>query len=135
MSWYRASAGTTITGTFVCFTTLKAVLPIKNILDATRASLYVVNVYESKKEITAEKSVQQELLNSLLKEYNPSFQYENNEHFIDGINHFVEANNIDLIITIPRKHKLFEGLFTERHTKKLAFHSHVPLMYIHQEDL
>ena len=109
--------------------------PIKNILDATKASLHVVNVYESDKDITADKTFQQELLLSMLKEYNPEFHFENNEDFIEGINHFVESHSIDLIITIPRKHKMFEGLFRERHTKKLAFHSHVPLMYIHQEDL
>jgi nucleotide-binding universal stress UspA family protein len=111
------------------------VQPIKNILHATKAALHVVNVYESEKEITADKTYQQELLQSLLKAYDPQFHFENNDNFIDGINHFVETNNIDMIITIPRKHKFLEGLFKERHTKKLAFHSHVPLMYIHQEDL
>ncbi|GEO10681.1 universal stress protein [Segetibacter aerophilus] len=111
------------------------VQPIKNVLDATKALLHIVNVYESDKEITPEKTRQQELLHSLLKDYNPEFHFENNEHFIEGINHFVETHAIDIIITIPRKHKLFEGLFKERHTKKLAFHSHVPLMFIHQEDL
>ena len=111
------------------------VLPIKNILDATKASLHVVNIYNGDKEITADKTRQQELLLSLLKDYKPEFHFEKNEDFIEGINHFVDANSIDIIITIPRKHKLFEGLFRERHTKKLAFHSHVPLMYIHQEDL
>jgi nucleotide-binding universal stress UspA family protein len=111
------------------------VQPIKNILDVTKASLHVVNVYESDKKITADKTLQQKLLQSLLEEYNPKFHFENNEDFVEAINHFVEAHGIDLIITIPRKHKLFEGLFKERHTKKLAFHTHVPLMCIHQEDL
>lgn len=111
------------------------VQPIKTILDATNATLHVVNVYESEKEITADKTIQQELLQSLLKDYSPKFHFENNEHFTDGINHFVETNDIDLIIVIPRKHNFFEGLFKERHSKKLAFHSHVPLMYIHREDL
>jgi nucleotide-binding universal stress UspA family protein len=109
--------------------------PIKNILDATKAALHVVNVYESDKEMTEDKTFQQELLHSLLRDYDPKFDFVNNPDFIEGINHFVEANRIDLIITIPRKHKLFEGLFRERHSKRLAFHSHVPLMYIHQEDL
>jgi nucleotide-binding universal stress UspA family protein len=111
------------------------VQPIKNILDVTKASLHVVNVYESDKKIAADKTHQQKLLQSLLEEYNPKFHFENNEDFVEAINHFVEAHGIDLIITIPRKHKLFEGLFKERHTKKLAFHTHVPLMCIHQEDL
>ena len=108
---------------------------LRKILDATKARLQVVNVYENSNEMSEEKTLQQALLNQLLEEYNPEFHFENSEDFIAGINHFVEANNIDLIIAIPRKHKLFEGLFKERHTKKLAFHSHVPLMYIHQQEL
>lgn len=111
------------------------VQPLKSILNATQATLHVVHVAEGEKEISEDQASQQELLQSLLKDYDPKFHYENNEHFIDGINHFVETNNIDLIIAIPRKHKFFEGLFKERHSKKLAFHSHVPLMYIHQEEM
>lgn len=109
--------------------------PLKSILDATKAVLHVTNVYENDREIASGKTYQQELLRSLLKEYNPRFHFIHNEDFIAGINDFVEANNIDLIITIPKKHGFFEGLFKESHTKKLAFHSHVPLMYIHVEDL
>lgn len=109
--------------------------PIKSILDATKAVLHVANVYENDNEIASGKTYQQELLRSLLKEYNPRFHFIHNEDFIAAINDFVEANNIDLIITIPKKHGFFEGLFKESHTKKLAFHSHVPLMYVHDKDL
>ena len=109
--------------------------PLKSILTATNAALYVVNVYENDNEMTSARAYQQELLYSLLKEFEPHFHFENNEDFITGINDFVKANNIDLIVTIPKKHGFFEGLFKESHTKKLAFHSHVPLMYIHEHDL
>lgn len=111
------------------------VQPIKNILDATKADLYILNVYESDKEITSAKTYQQELLHSLLKEYEPQFHFEHNKDFLTCLNDFVEANNIDLIITIPKKHGFFESLFREGHTKRLAFHSHIPLMCIHHEDL
>jgi nucleotide-binding universal stress UspA family protein len=109
--------------------------PLKKLLNATKAALHIVNVQENHKQISEEVARQQQLLHDLLRDYNPRFYFENNEHFIDGINYFVDTHSIDIIIAIPRKHKLFEGLFKERHTKKLAFHSHVPLMYIHQEDL
>lgn len=111
------------------------VQPIKSILDATKAALHVVNIYRSDKDISSAKTYQQELLHSLLKEYEPQFHFEYNEDFITGINDFVEANKIDLIIAIPKKHSFFEGLFKQSHAKKLAFHSHVPLMCIHEEDL
>lgn len=108
---------------------------IKNLLDATGATLHVVNVYETHKELDNSKSYQQELLRSLLKDYEPRFSFIHNEDFLTAINDFVEKTNIDLIITIPKKHGFFEGLFKESHTKKLAFHSHVPIMCIHDEDL
>lgn len=109
--------------------------PIKNILDATKASLHIVNIYDNENDITSGKTYQQELLHSLFIDYNPQFRFEYNEDFVTGINNYAQANNIDLIITIPKKHAFFEGLFKERHIKKLAFHSHVPLMCIHVEDL
>ena len=109
--------------------------PIRNILNATRAKLHAVNVYEDEKELTAAKTAQKELLQSLLKEYDPAFEFIQSDDFIAGINDYVESKGIDMIIAIPRKHKFLEGLFKERHTKKLAFHSHVPLLYVHQEDL
>jgi nucleotide-binding universal stress UspA family protein len=109
--------------------------PIKKILDATRAKLYAVNVYESEKELTTAKTAQKDLLQSLLKDYDPSFEFIKSDDFNDAINQYVEAKKIDMIIAIPRKRNFLEGLFKERHTKKLAFHSHVPLMYIHLEDL
>ncbi len=111
------------------------VYPITRILNATKASLHILNLYENPKENTSEKTYQQELLRSLLSEYNPLFHFVNSNDFITGINDFADANSIDLIITIPKRHQFFEGLFKESHSKKLAFHSHVPLMCIHQEDL
>ncbi len=112
--------------------------PIENInkiLVATKANLHVVNLYENEKEITEEKNLQQELLGSMLKSFNPTFHMLHCEHFIDGVNDFVRANNIDLIIAIPKKHGFFSDFFKESHTKKLAYHTHVPLIYIHNEDL
>lgn len=108
---------------------------IRSFLNATNAKLYVLNIFEGDKEISSDKTYQKELLNSLLKEYKPEIYFESNDSFMNGINDFVETNRIDMIITIPKRHSFFEGLFKERHIKALAFHSQVPLMYIHEEDL
>lgn len=106
--------------------------PIKKLLEATNAKLFVLNI--NQKQSNTGKT-QNELLQSMLQNFNPEFHNINTEDFIGGINDFAETNNIDIIITIPKKHGLFEGLFKESHTKQLAFHSHVPLMCIHEEDL
>jgi nucleotide-binding universal stress UspA family protein len=108
------------------------VLPIKKLLDATNAKFFVLNISGKQKGADTR---QEELISRMFSEYNIEYSYSNNDDFINGINDFAEANNIDMIITIPKRHGMFDGLFKESHTKQLAFHSHVPLMCIHEEDL
>jgi nucleotide-binding universal stress UspA family protein len=108
------------------------VLPIKKLLDATNAKFFVLNISGKQKGADTK---QEELISRMFSEYNIEYSYSNNDDFINGINDFAEANNIDMIITIPKRHGMFDGLFKESHTKQLAFHSHVPLMCIHEEDL
>ena len=56
---------------------------------------------------------------------------ENTE--VKGINDFVTEHQINLVITIPKKHGLFDRLFKRSHTKHLAFHTHIPIMCIHED--
>lgn len=107
-------------------------LPIKKILEETKAKLYVVNI--SKKQSGNDVAGQDAVLNNMFKQFSPELHHLDDEDFMTGINDFAEAHNIDMIITIPRKHGMFDGLFKQSHTKQLAFHSHVPLMCIHEED-
>ncbi len=106
--------------------------PMKKLLEATNAKLFVLNVNQKQSKTN---NTSRQFIESNLHNFNPEFHDINPEDFIGGINDFAEANHIDMIITIPKKHGLLEGLFKESHTKQLAFHSHVPLMCIHEEDL
>jgi nucleotide-binding universal stress UspA family protein len=103
---------------------------IKNILDLTKAHLHILNV--SEKPTKPGDQFESLLLDNLFQGYNPEYHFIHDTHFAEAINNFADSNSIDLIITIPKKHGLFEGLFKKSHTKSLAFHSHVPLMVIHE---
>jgi nucleotide-binding universal stress UspA family protein len=52
--------------------------------------------------------------------------------FLDAISNFASDHEIDLIVTVPRKHSFISGLYKTSHTKKLAYHSHVPVVAIHE---
>ena len=109
--------------------------PIRDLLNATGASLHVINIYKKQGDFDADLLYEEELTHSILSEFSPQYHAVKSESFIDGINKYVDENKIDLIITIPKKHGFFETLFHEPHTKQLAFHSHVPLMSIHEGQL
>ena len=70
-------------------------------------------------------------LHTLFAEHVPKYHFVHNTNFIEGVNDFADKNSTDMVIVIPQKHGLFESLFTKSHTKQLAFHSHVPIMVVH----
>jgi hypothetical protein len=71
-------------------------------------------------------------METFLEKYNPTINLIDNPDFIDGINYFVQTENIDMVIIIPKKHGLFESLFKRSHTKMLAFHTNVPILVVHK---
>jgi nucleotide-binding universal stress UspA family protein len=105
---------------------------IKNMVKEFGGELHVLNVdYESRhfKPETPEESL---MLHTLLEDLNPHYHFINHVDIEDGINEFVEENNIDLLITIPKKHKLLDSLFKHSSTKQLVTQSHVPVMCVHE---
>lgn len=109
------------------------VVHIKEILDATQAKLFILNIDHNQKEFDAETPFESLMLDELFHEYDPQYHFSDNDNFIEGVNEFALKESVDLIITIPKKHGLLDGLFSKNHTKELAFHSHVPLMMVHEE--
>lgn len=109
------------------------VAPIKSLLDLFRPTLYVINVdSEHYVEITEEYKEERSKLERHFSAYNPQFAFIRLFDFLDAINNFTRDHEIDLIITIPRKHSFLSNLFKTSHTKKLAYHSSVPIVAIHE---
>jgi len=105
---------------------------IKDMVKEFGAELHVLNVdYENRhfKPETPEESL---MLQTLLEDLNPSYHFINNKDVENGLNEFTESNNIDLLITIPKKHGLFDNLFKHSSTKELVTQSHVPVMCVHE---
>ena len=71
-------------------------------------------------------------MNELLQGFEPEYAFIRLFDFADAINQFALDRNADLIITVPRKHSFLSSLFTTSHTKKLAYHSHLPVLAIHE---
>jgi nucleotide-binding universal stress UspA family protein len=104
---------------------------LKKILDIFKPSLNILNVdSEHYIELTDQYKKEREIMEDKLGSYNPEFSFLRAYDFLDGINSFAEAKNIDAIITVPKKHSFLSQLFKTSHTKKLAYHSHVPTFAI-----
>lgn len=108
------------------------VAEIKNLLDASHAQLDVLHVTANENESETSFEKEKNIFDSLFGDYHPQYHFLQGESFTDAINKFAVENKSDLIIAIPKKHGLFENIFSRSHTKALAFHSHIPIMTIHE---
>jgi len=105
--------------------------PVRKLITETNAKLFVLNIDHEHKQTTDDTPFESLMLDTLLQGLNPEYHFIDNADFVEGINQFVTNKKVDLIITIPKKHGWFEGLFKRSHTKMLAFHTHVPLVVMH----
>ena len=105
---------------------------IKNMVKEFGAELHVLNVDYDNRHFKPETPEESLMLHELLGDLDPKYHFINHPDIEDGINEFAETNNIDLLITIPRKHKLLDSLFKHSSTKQLVTQSHVPVMCVHE---
>jgi nucleotide-binding universal stress UspA family protein len=75
------------------------------------------------------------LLRKKLQPLNPRYHFITAKDVNEAILDFIEMNEVDLLMVLPRIHGLLDRLFYRSHTKHLVLHSHVPVMAIHSTGL
>ena len=109
------------------------VLAIKTILELFSAQLHIVNVdHEHYVSLTEEYLDERGKMQKLFLDFNPEFYFIGINDFYEAIDEFVKSKNIDMIIVMPKNHRFMNSIFSTSHTKKLAFHSPVPILAAHQ---
>jgi len=109
------------------------VAQIKKLLDIFKPNLHVVNVdAEHHVQLTDEFKTERDWIAKTFEEYKPEFYFIRMYDFLEATDTFAADHSIDLIVTVPRKHSFLTGLYKTSHTKKLAYHSHVPVAAIHE---
>lgn len=104
---------------------------LKKILDIFHPQLDILNVdSEHYVELTPEYKIEREAMEDKLGNYNPDYSFLRAYDFLEGISSFVDTKEMDAIITVPRKHGFLSQLFKTSHTKKLAYHSRVPIIAV-----
>ncbi|MBX2922434.1 MAG: universal stress protein [Chitinophagaceae bacterium] len=105
--------------------------PLKDFLDTFHPKLYAVHVATEHAAVPDEYKEEKEKLAELLKEYHPASYFLLEQDFTGAVSKFTEYYNADIIITVPRRHSFLKNLFTESHTRKLAYQSTLPILAIH----
>lgn len=107
--------------------------PLKEFAQLFKSHIYVVNVVPDTEAVaTITKAVAGIKLDHVLENVEHSFHYKENKNVAEGINDFVDENKIDMVVMIPREHATIRSLFSEPETKRVAFHTKIPLLALHE---
>jgi nucleotide-binding universal stress UspA family protein len=118
------------------FKNVEEVTPVtylKAVLDFFKPNLHIVNV-NSEIHIALNEELKEERnwLEAQFIDYNPEFYFITTFDFHETIEQFIQDKNIDIVITVPRNHSFYDSVFKQSATKKLAFHSSIPVLAAHE---
>jgi nucleotide-binding universal stress UspA family protein len=96
------------------------------------SELFVFNVVKSELQAisSVSKAVEGMRLARSMDNLQHSFHYSEDEDIVNGINRFVTEKKIDMMVMVPREHTALHKLFNEPQTKRMAFHTAIPLLTI-----
>lgn len=106
---------------------------IKDFLSVYRPKLHVVNVDKDHYIALSEKyETEKQKLRKMLEDYDPEFYFMRIFDIDEALDLFARDWEIDLIIAVQRNHSFMEKLFKTSRTKKLSYHSKLPILVIHE---
>lgn len=69
-------------------------------------------------------------LDTLLESIPHTFHHYSHGDVVQGMNEFTAMYHVDMVVMIPHKHGFTDALFHGSNTRKMAFHSQVPLLVL-----
>lgn len=106
---------------------------ITAVLEMFDPKLHIVNVNKDIYVSLPDETIEgKEKFNAMFSRFKKEFYFITMNDFYQAIDSFVKDYKIDVLITIPRHQSNSTSLFKASHTKRLAYHSHIPILAAHE---
>ena len=100
------------------------------------AGIHLVDVHENEQK--GRYKVTEQLLEQQLNDRLPELKFKMAEvestSIREGINHYAEDNEIDLLVMVTKHRKFLENLFHKSITRQVAVHSKLPILILHVDE-
>lgn len=104
--------------------------PLKELVNIFDAHIYVLHVdMDFEMESTLVEGVKVE---AALEDLKYSVHNIESGDIVASINSFVIEHEVDIVVMIPRHHSFIDRILFEPDTKRMAFHTKVPLLSLHE---
>jgi len=105
--------------------------PMIRLAKIHKAHIHLMNVLDEGKMTTVDEAVAGLKLDHQLEEIEHTFHFEYGQDKVQSIENYVNTHDIDLLAVVPRRNNFFDAIFHRSVTRKLALHSKVPLLAMH----
>ncbi|MFT7149053.1 MAG: nucleotide-binding universal stress UspA family protein [Nonlabens sp.] len=102
------------------------------IAKATHAEFHVLHVSEAPI-IKSEETAEAQKLDRYFKNFKHSFHFKLDKHIAEGIYEYIDENSANLLTIVAKKHGLLDRIFKSSTTRKMTYHSKVPLLILQQD--
>ena len=106
---------------------------IGSVLQLFDPKIHIVHVTKEKDILLSEEmQKEKEKLAQMFEHFRNEFFFITRNDFYEALDSFITEHNIDVLITVPKHQSNSSSLFKSTHTKRLAYHSHIPILAAHQ---
>jgi len=107
-------------------------LAIKAFAKLFNSEVHILNIDYKNRHFSPNTQSEIDVLNLMFDTIPHHFHFIENESVQDAISDFIDANEMDMLIMLPKKHSFFASLFKKSQTKEMLYQSHIPILALHQ---
>lgn len=97
------------------------------------SEVLIFNIDDSRVHPPQEKEAQGIQLEHLLANIKHTYWFSEKQDIVEALNHFTENTQAVLVTMIRREHTVFQQLFESGNTKRMALHTHFPLLILQEK--
>lgn len=95
------------------------------------AKLVILNVFDgAKQELRVRQASSSGIVEGALRETRHSYHFIESDDIATTVSQFAKSKKADMIVTMPGKHGFLNSLLHEGNTRRIAFHTSLPLLAI-----
>jgi nucleotide-binding universal stress UspA family protein len=116
---------------------VKETTPVKELgyfVEELKAKLLVLNVALEHKRFNPDIIPEQYQIHQILQHLKPAYHYIEEETIVEGITEFIDDEDAQIVITVPKTYGFFNSLFRRSVTKKLAYDTEIPLLVLREQE-
>jgi nucleotide-binding universal stress UspA family protein len=98
----------------------------------TNAEITILNVLDKGKITDVNQGYEGLKIDHFFNGVKHAYSFIENEDKAAGIDEYLHTNNPDLLVMLERKTGFFRSIFHQSITKQMAFHTHMPMLVLHE---